>query len=487
MLMSTVTSVILCGGSGSRLWPLSREAYPKQFLNLLGKQTLFQKTIERQMGFSCKDVQVVNPVVVTNEAHRFLVLEQLEECKVNPAAIIVEPEARNTAPALTTAALFLAETQDDPILIVTPSDHLILKNDAYQSALKKAVVEAAKGKVVILGVKPEHPETAYGYCRVETDANSTSKAVINFIEKPNIDLAREFLEDSAYFWNAGIFVLRASTWLRAIGAFENDIFVTTKRAFEARTVESIGGFQLVRPEKKEFAGIPSASIDKAVMERFSTDTGSTRMVPLQAGWTDIGSWDAFWKIQPKDDNDNVKIGNVWTHESHGSLIFASDRMVSLVGVENLVVVETKDALLVSDRSNVQSIKTLVDQLKAANVEEALTHLDVPRPWGSFSTISECDEFKVKRIRVKPGASLSLQKHQYRSEHWVVVKGTAEVVCGERKFLLKQNESTYIPVGEVHSLSNPSPTLLEIIEVQTGTYFGEDDIIRLDDRYGRTVS
>jgi mannose-1-phosphate guanylyltransferase/mannose-6-phosphate isomerase len=476
--------VILCGGSGTRLWPLSRSGFPKQFLCLTGKESLFQSATKRLMALSGERVDVCSPFIVTNEEHRFLALEQLREISVVPGAALLEPVAKNTAPALTLAALAAVENGEDPVLVVTPADQSVADDIAFGGAMHDAIRQAAEGVIVILGVTPDRPETGYGYIQVAPESEKSAVAgphsVLCFVEKPDATTAKTYLDQGGYYWNAGIFVIRASVWLDALQYFRPDISGASKEAWETRHDDQL----FVRPGKEEFASIPAESIDYAVMERCPGSTFPVNMVPLSAGWSDLGAWDAVWNVIPKDGEGNAHFGDVLTTDCRNTLVHASSRLVSLVGVDDLVVVETADAVLVADRSRSQDVKRIVEQLHSEGRSEHVLHRKVHRPWGWYDNIDEADRFKVKRIMVKPGASLSLQKHRHRAEHWIVVKGVAEVTCGDKKISLTENQSTYIPQGEVHRLANPGKSSLEIIEVQSGSYLGEDDIIRLADRYGR---
>ncbi len=475
-----VQPVILCGGSGTRLWPLSRSGFPKQFLCLTGAESLFQQAAQRLMSLSHENIQVANPLVVTGEDHRFLAIEQLREIGIAPSAALLEPVARNTAPALTLAALAAADKGEDPVLVVTPADQTIAHDAAFNSAMHDAIRQAAEGTVVILGVTPDRPETGYGYIQAVVGPTPTL-VVERFVEKPDASTAQQYLEEGGYYWNAGMFVLKASAWLKAIESFRPDIAAATRMAWAQRSSDAA----FVRPGKAEFAAIPSESIDYAVMERCPGSGFPIRMAPLDAGWSDLGAWDAVWNVLPKDDQGNAHVGDVLTTHSRNTLVHASSRLVSLVGVSDLIVVETPDAVLVADKSRSQDVKHIVAQLQTTKREEHTLHRKVHRPWGWYDSIDEGGRFKVKRIQVSPGASLSLQKHHHRAEHWVVVSGTAEITNGDKVLLLTENQSTYIPLGVVHRLANPGAIPLEIIEVQSGSYLGEDDIVRLEDTYGRT--
>ena len=475
-----VQPVILCGGSGTRLWPLSRAGFPKQFLCLTGSESLFQQAAKRLMGLNAESIHVADPLVVTGEDHRFLAIEQLREIGIAPGAALLEPVARNTAPALTLAALAAVENGDDPVLVVTPADQAVVDTSAFTCAVHDAIGKAAEGAIVILGVTPDRPETGYGYIQVVV-VPTTTLVVDRFVEKPDAPTAQQYLEAGGYYWNAGMFVLKASVWLKAIQSFRPDIAAATRAAWAQRSSD----VAFVRPGKAEFAAIPSESIDYAVMERCPGSDFPIRMVPLDAGWSDLGAWDAVWSVLPKDNEGNAYVGDVLTTDSRHTLVHATGRLVALVGVQNLVVVETPDAVLVADRSRSQDVKHIVNVLQQKKREEHTLHRKVHRPWGWYDSIDEGGRFKVKRIQVKPKASLSLQKHHHRAEHWVVVSGTAEITCGDKKLLLTENQSTYIPLGEVHRLANPGAIPLEIIEVQSGSYLGEDDIVRFEDHYGRT--
>jgi mannose-1-phosphate guanylyltransferase/mannose-6-phosphate isomerase len=480
--MMQITPVILCGGSGTRLWPLSRAGFPKQFLVLTGTESLFQQAVRRAQALAAQDIAVGAALVVTNEEHRFLALEQLREVRAAQASLLLEPAGRNTAPALTLAALHAMADGADPILVVTPSDQTVTDTAAYVQALQQAVRAASDGAIVILGVTPDRPETGYGYVQAGAPlAGGTGvRTVQAFAEKPDAATAQRYLAEGGYFWNAGMFVLRASTWLEALAQFRPDIEMAVRQAWAGKTVDA----PFIRPDAQAFAAVPADSIDYAVMERCPASAIPIRMVPLSAGWSDLGAWEAVWQVGSRDDQGNVVQGDVLLADTRDSLVHASSRLVGVVGLKEVVVVETADAVLVADRSQSQNVKKLVSTLEQQGREEQVLHRKVHRPWGWYDSIDQGERFKVKRIMVKPGASLSLQKHHHRAEHWVVVSGTAEVTCGERKILLSENQSTYIPLGEVHRLANPGKVPLEIIEVQSGSYLGEDDIVRFEDSYGR---
>lgn len=473
-----VLPVIMAGGSGTRLWPLSRAGYPKQFLILSGNTSLFQQAADRLATLGAEDIAIGAPLVVGNEEHRFMVLDQLREQRLSPSAVMLEPAGRNTAPAITLAALQALQDGADPVLVVTPADQTVTKADAFTSALQTAIRQAQDGAIVILGITPDRPETGYGYIRGQADG--TGLRVEAFVEKPDAATAQRYLEEGSYFWNSGMFVLRASTWLKALQRFRPDIEAATRAAFDARSAD--GAF--IRPSKDLFGQVPSESIDYAVMEHCPGSEFTLRMVPLDAGWNDLGAWEAVWQVAPKDDDGNASRGDAIIADSRNTLVHATSRLVSAVGLDNIVVVETPDAVLVADRSKSQDVKKIVNSLTASQRDEHNLHRKVHRPWGWYDSIDMGERFQVKRIMVKPGASLSLQMHHHRAEHWIVVQGTAEVVNGDKTILLTENQSTYIPLGQVHRLSNPGKVPLEIIEVQSGSYLGEDDIVRYQDTYGR---
>ena len=480
-----IQPVILCGGSGTRLWPLSRSGFPKQFLCLTGAESLFQQAAKRLVGLGSADLQVAKPMIVTGEDHRFLAAEQMREVGIELSATLLEPIGRNTAPALTLAALAATAEGLDPVMVVTPADQTVANTAAFTCAMQEAVREASSGSIVILGITPDSPETGYGYIQATAQAKETAMLVQRFVEKPNLYTAQRYLDEGGFYWNAGMFVLRASVWLKALEQFRPDILHATIVAWEQRSTDANLSTPFERPGKAEFAAIPSESIDYAVMERCSGSDFPIKMVPLDAGWSDLGAWDAVWRVLPKDAKGNAHLGDVLATDSSNTLVHATSRLVALVGVHNLVVVETPDALLVADRSHSQDVKHIVKALQQQKREEHSLHRKVHRPWGWYDSIDEGGRFKVKRIQVKPGASLSLQKHHHRAEHWVVVSGTAEITNGCKVLLLTENQSTYIPLGVVHRLANPGAIPLEIIEVQSGIYLGEDDIVRLEDTYGRT--
>ena len=464
----TLQPVIMAGGSGTRLWPLSRAGYPKQFLVLHGNDSLLQQAAKRLMALT----GAAAPIVVGNEEHRFLILDQLREAQCTPAALVLEPAGRNTAPAVTLAALQATQGGADPVLVVTPADQTVTNPAAFTAALERAAQEAAQGAVVILGITPDRPETGYGYIQAgavapepsgrgvtglgeSSSALSSARPVQRFVEKPDLATAVAYLAEGGYFWNGGIFVLRASTWLAALERFRPDILAATRAAFDARSTDAL----FVRPGKAAFEQVPAESVDYAVLEKCPGSGIAIRMVPLDAGWNDLGAWDAVWQVAQQDARGNATTGDVLLHDSQGTLVHATHRLVGVIGLQDVVVVETADAVLVSDRARSQEVKAIVGTLSRQQRDEHSAHRKVHRPWGWYDSVDAGERFQVKRILVKPGASLSLQKHHHRAEHWIVVRGTAEVTCGDKKILLTENQSTYIPLGE-------------------------DDIVRFEDTYGR---
>ena len=478
-----VQPVIMAGGSGTRLWPLSRAGYPKQFLVLSGqpddKLSLFQHAVARLQALAGEGISVAPPSIVGNEEHRFLVLDQLRELHINPAAVLLEPVGRNTAPAVTLAALAAVEDGSDPVLVINSSDQTVTDAAAFTTAMRSAVLAAGEGAIVILGITPDRPETGYGYIRVEADGDAAPQ-VAQFVEKPDATTAARYLAEGGYFWNAGMFVLKASVWLDALQQFRPDILAATRAAWAARSTDA----KFVRPGKAEFAAVPAESVDYAVMEKCPGSRFDIRMLALDAGWNDLGAWEAVWQVAPKDARGNASVGDTIIKDSSNTLVHASSRLVSVVGLSDVVVVETPDAVLVTSRERSQDVKLVVNQLQAESREEQTLHRKVHRPWGWYDSLDSGPRHQVKRIMVKPGATLSLQMHHHRAEHWIVVSGTAEVTNGDKVILLTENQSTYIPLGQTHRLANPGKLPLEIIEVQSGSYLGEDDIVRFEDTYGR---
>ncbi len=467
--------VILSGGSGTRLWPLSRTAYPKQFLPLSGELTMLQLTARRVADLP----DALPPLLVCNEEHRFLAAEQLHAIGITPTGILLEPFGRNTAPAVAVAALAALKRETAPLLLVLPADHLIPDIQAFHRALKQALPAAHAGMLVTFGIVPTAPETGYGYIKAGEPAGVGEEAVFRidrFIEKPDLATAREYLLFGDYYWNSGMFLLRADRYLEELGQFEPEMVEACRRAVEGARVDT----DFVRLQRQAFEACPSNSIDYAVMER----TRRAVVVPLKAGWNDIGSWCALHEVSARDTQGNVLVGDVLTEGTENCYIRAEERLVATVGVKDHIVVETADAVLVAHRDHVQDVKRVVERLKEAGRGETAFHRRVYRPWGWYEGIARSARFLVKHIMVKPGAALSLQMHHHRAEHWVVVKGTARVTCGEAVTLYTEDQSTYIPLGTVHRLENPGVIPLELIEIQSGSYLGEDDIVRLDDQYGR---
>jgi mannose-1-phosphate guanylyltransferase/mannose-6-phosphate isomerase len=515
---SFVIPVILSGGSGTRLWPLSRSASPKQFLTLIedgAKQTLFQQAATRINAIDNSQITLGPTLIVTNEEHRFLVLDQLRELKDIDVRLLLEPVGRNTAPALSLAAMCATEiegyddkscsSRDDPILVIAPADQAIQDQLAFVKSVQDciAVVEAdlSKKTIALLGISPTTPEIGYGYIqRTVTKGKNNEFLVTQFTEKPDIETARFYVNDGNYLWNSGIFVMYASTWLNALRHYRPDIAKLTQLAWQTKIFDRLQESTFIRTDKTLFAQIPSESIDYAVLEKccVAADTCNSlnktseqpkesfilKMIELNAGWSDVGSWKAVWETSKKDSNGNVIKGDVLSINTNNSLVYSNSRLVSTLGVENLIVVETPDAVLIANRSDSQAIKSIVTHLSEKEREEKNIHRKVLRPWGWYDSIGLGERFKVKHILVHPGASLSLQMHHHRAEHWVVVKGLAEVQNGVKKTKLKENESIYIPKGQIHRLSNPGNEPLEIIEIQSGLYLGEDDIVRFIDNYGR---
>ena len=482
-----IQPVILCGGSGTRLWPLSRAGFPKQFLVLSGTSSLFQQAIERVNGLGNSEISVGKLMIVTNEEHRFLALDQLRELKAISAEFLLEPSGKNTAPALTLAALRAAEDGNDPVLVVTPADQTIQNIKAFTSSLQASIRVAQGGGIAVFGIKPTKPETGYGYIKHRPEHGMLGEyKVIQFTEKPDTKTAQEYFNSGQYAWNSGMFVLRASVWLKAIKQFREDIYSVCLTSWQGKSEDRLGDTVFVRPDKEVFAQIPAESIDYAVIEKCPKASFPIDMVELDAGWSDLGAWDAVWQVQggQADEHGNVHIGDILHAQSKNNLVHATSRLVGTVGIENLVIIETADAVLVATREHSQEVKQIVSQLEKKKREEKNLHRKVNRPWGWYDSVDEGERFKVKRIQVNSGASLSLQMHHHRAEHWIVVKGIAEVTNGEKTIRLKENESTYIPRGEKHRLSNPGKEPLVIIEVQSGSYLGEDDIVRFEDIYQR---
>ncbi len=467
------TPVILAGGNGSRLWPLSRQSLPKQFLALdgQGQGSMFQRTLARLDGLAH-----ASPLIVSNEQHRFVVAEQLRLANRVPARIILEPLARNTAPAIALAALAATRQGADPVLLVLAADHFIPDQQAFQAAIAAAQLHAEQGRLVTFGIKPTHAETGFGYIQCGQMLDANGHMIVAFMEKPCSERAEEYVSSGCYLWNSGMFMFRASRYLEELQRLRPDILEACRVAYEYAADDR----DFLHVPAEQFARCDDESIDYAVMER--TDDGV--VVPLDAGWNDLGSWSAIWDVAARDAEGNSHQGDVMSVDSRNNLVHAHHRLVTTVGVDDLVIVETKDAVLVSRRDSCQQVKQIVQRLQAEQREEFVSHPLVSRPWGHYDTVDKGERYQVKRITVLPGECLSLQLHYHRAEHWIVVSGTAKVVCGDKEMVLSENQSTYIPLGVKHSLSNPGKVPLELIEVQSGAYLGEDDIVRFEDRYGR---
>lgn len=464
--------VIMAGGSGSRLWPLSRQLNPKQFLPLVDtEQSMLQATIQRLEG-----LDVARPYLICNEQHRFLAAEQLRQLDIKQARIFLEPIGRNTAPAIALAALQALQEADDPILLVLAADHLIQDVPAFHASIRAALPLAANGKLVTFGIVPTHPETGYGYIEKVDHVADGGFTVSRFVEKPDLATAGDYLSSGNFLWNSGMFMFRARRYLQELERFQPEIFTACRVALE-------GGKQdmdFIRVDADAFASCPEDSIDYAVMEK----TTDAVVVPLDAGWSDIGSWSALWDVGSKDEDGNVFKGDVIGNATHNTYVHAESRLVATVGIDDLVIIETKDAVLVANRETVQDVKKIVERIKADARHEHMNHREVYRPWGMYDSIDTGHRYQVKRITVQPGAKLSVQMHHHRAEHWIVVSGTAKVTNGDKTYLVTENQSTYIPIGQVHALENPGVIPLELIEVQSGSYLGEDDIVRFEDKYGR---
>lgn len=466
--MTPIVPVILSGGSGTRLWPLSREAYPKQFLPLVGDDTMLQATWKRVAS-----IAGAAPIVVANQEHRFMAAEQLRECKVMPQALILEPVGRNTAPAIAIAALQALANGDDALLLVLPSDHVVRNEAAFHAAVKQAAIAAEAGKLVTFGIVPTAPETGYGY--IKAAAGDGVRAVDRFVEKPDLATAEQYVASGEYFWNSGMFLFKASRYLKELEALQPAILAACRQALDKAARDN----DFIRLDAEAFAASPNDSIDYAVMEK----TADAAVVPLDAEWNDVGSWSALWEVSDKDADGNACHGDVIALDCKNSYAYGN-RLIAMVGLQDIVVVETDDAVFVGHKDRVQDVKEIVGQIKRDGRSEAAAHRKVYRPWGAYDSIDNGARFQVKRITVKPGATLSLQMHHHRAEHWIVVSGTAEVTRGDEVILLSENQSTYIPLGVTHRLKNPGKLPLELIEVQSGSYLGEDDIVRFEDQYGR---
>jgi len=494
--MNKIIPVIMAGGSGTRLWPLSRKLFPKQFLPLMSKASMFQETLNRlDRPLPALNLDIEPPIVVCNDEHRFIVAEQLRRDQREARSIILEPVGRNTAPAVALAALDALFEGDDPLLLVLAADHVIKDVDAFHQAIAQAAELAEQNRLATFGIVPESPETGYGYIKAGAladnsfiaegssmaDGSSITKdsaaPVEKFVEKPDLPTAERYLKEGGYFWNSGMFMFKASVYLDELKSFRPDILKAVTMAYEGRQVD----LDFTRLDQDAFIACPDDSIDYAVMER----TPNAMVVPLAAGWSDLGSWSSLWEESEQDEHGNVCRGDVVSHDTHNNLFFSDNKLIAAVGVDDLVVVDTPDAVMVSRKDRVQEVKAIVTKLENAERPEATLHREVSRPWGSYDSIDRGERFQVKRINVKPGAQLSLQMHHHRAEHWIVVSGSALVTIGDETKLLSENQSTYIPIGATHRLENPGVLPLEMIEVQSGSYLGEDDIVRFEDTYGRS--
>ena len=466
-----IIPVILSGGSGTRLWPLSRKLHPKQFIELMGKTTLFQEAVLRLPE------SIESPLIICNEEHRFLAAEQLREINKEPKNIILEPVGRNTAPAIALAALKSIKESEDAILLVLSADHLIQDMDKFHQAIALATKQAEQNKLVTFGIVPNKIETGYGYIKANISKNKNYYDIDEFVEKPDYKTAKKYVDSGGYFWNSGMFMFKASVYLSELEKYEPEILSACQKSCQTEFYD----LDFIRLNEQEFLKCPSQSIDYAVMEK----TKNASMVVLDANWNDVGSWTALWDSQVKDNDDNLVVGDVILDKVSDTYVHStSNRLVSVIGLSNLIVVDTQDAVLVTNKEHAQDVKNIVEKIKKSGRLESDQHRKIFRPWGYYDSIDRGEGFQVKRILVNPGQKLSLQKHNHRSEHWVVVKGKAQVTCGEKTFQLIENQSTYISLGKVHRLENIEDTPLEIIEIQTGSYLGEDDIIRIDDDYER---
>ncbi|WP_281213305.1 mannose-1-phosphate guanylyltransferase/mannose-6-phosphate isomerase [Shewanella insulae] len=467
-----ILPVIMAGGSGSRLWPLSRQQFPKQFLTLLGNNSMLQTTAQRLKG-----IEHAPALVICNEEHRFSVAEQFRANAIKTSGIILEPVGRNTAPAIALAAMQAIDNGDDPLLLVLAADHVIKDEAAFCASVEKAMPFAQADKLVTFGIVPTAPETGYGYIkRGDVHGDNAGFSVAQFVEKPNLETAQDYLTSGEYYWNSGMFLFKASVYLAELKTHRPDIYSACEQAMSATQVD----LDFIRVDKAAFEACPDDSIDYAVMEQ----TSQAVVVPMDCGWSDVGSWSALWEVSDKDEHGNACRGDVINLNTRNTYVHTTEKLVTTIGLDDVVVVETKDAILVAKQSEVQEVKNIVAQLKAEERSEWQHHREVYRPWGKYDSIDNGDRFQVKRITVKPGEKLSIQMHHHRAEHWIVVTGTAKVSNGDKELLLTENQSTYIPVGVIHALENPGKVPLELIEVQSGSYLGEDDIVRFEDRYGR---
>ena len=477
MEAKNIIPVIMCGGSGTRLWPLSRAQFPKQFLPLVNDTSMLQDTIARLPN------QHQSPVFICNEDHRFLVAEQVKQAQCDDATILLEPQGKNTAPAVALAALNAVSESKDSLLLVLAADHVIKDTEQFHQAVATASIAAEQGKLVTFGIVPTHAETGYGYIKKGSkqggEKGDGTYQVAKFVEKPNSDTAKKYLESGEYLWNSGMFLFKASRYLEELKKFRPDILASCQEAMTK--VEKDLDFS--RPDREAFLRCADESIDYAVMEK----TEDAVVVPLDAGWSDVGSYSALWEVCQQDAQNNVIKGDVIAHDTSNSYIHSQNKLIATLGVDNLVVIDTPDAVLIADKDKVQNVKDIVNELKAQQRPETTLHREVFRPWGKYDSVDNGERFQVKRITVNPGAKLSVQMHHHRAEHWIIVSGTAKVTLDDETILLSENQSTYIPIGVVHALENPGKLPLEMIEVQSGSYLGEDDIVRFEDKYGRVKS
>lgn len=482
-----IQPVILSGGSGTRLWPLSRELYPKQLLPLVTENSMLQETILRLQGLDAEETIRINaPLVICNEEHRFLVAEQLRSIEVEPASIMLEPVGRNTAPALTLAAAHIQTSGTDSIMLVLPADHVVDDTDSFHTAIIQGAKLAEQNNLVTFGIVPTAPETGYGYIKKGTEISDSANEIAAFVEKPDLETAQQYVDSGEFLWNSGMFMIKPSDWLTAIETFSSKILDASKEAYLKGKVD----YDFYRIDAETFKTSPSDSIDYAVMEKITGKDNTTNLkaavIPLSAGWSDVGAWPALWDVKEKDEDGNVTSGDVIAKRTKNSLLMSEGRLLATIGLSDVIIIETADAVMAMHKDHSQDVKSVVNWLKEQKREEHLFHREVYRPWGSYEGIDAGDRYQVKRITVKPGASLSLQMHHHRAEHWIVVKGTARVTRDEEVLILSENQSTYIPLGIKHRLENPGTIPLEIIEVQSGSYLGEDDIVRFEDVYGRGV-
>lgn len=469
-----IVPIILLGGSGTRLWPVSRKNHPKQFLKLTGDQTLLQATLSRLKGID----NIETPIVLCNEDHRFTAAEQLREIYADDLGdIILEPVGKNTAPAVAIGALRVLQQYEDAILLVLPADHVIKNIEAFQDAVRLAAESANRDKLVTFGIVPTKAETGYGYVKRGQEIENSLHEVAEFVEKPNLETAEIYVHSGDYYWNSGMFMFNAKTYIDELEQFQPKMLSCCRESLDKSTHD----LDFIRLDKESFTQCPANSIDYAVMEK----TDKAVVVSLDAQWSDVGSWDALWEIEEKTEDGNVVRGDIVTHDSSNCLIRAENKLVTLVGVDNLVVIETKDAVLVADKGSVQDVKEIVEQLRAEKRSEAELHREVYRPWGKYDGVDVGERFQVKRITVKPGEGTSVQMHHHRAEHWIIVSGMAEITCDDKTFLCSENQSAFIPQGSTHRIANPGKLPMEMIEVQTGSYLGEDDIVRFEDVYGRS--